>query len=300
MYIDTVIGQEIAVTCLRSIIKKPENCPSMILIVGPYGTGRKYLAHSFVRDMNIVIGGITFNEYDFSRIDQLNEEDFIIITNFEKTPRELQIRLVEYLNTHKSKIILIAENTTDILDSIKQRSLILRTSLLIKDKLEEFINLKESELNIKIPEDIRNLIIQRSCGSLSYLIRLIENYRLLDKEDFIQSVSSAREYYICFLVSCYRNNKEDVDKYITKLKQIPLNNLKKDYESLILEILKVYTKVEKPRDNLILLLSSELKNKALDLYYIMNDKVIYNSFESDDLFQTAMYVIYLKINNRVR
>ena len=50
MYIDTVIGQEIAVTCLKSIIKKPENCPSLILIVGPYGTGRKYIANALIRN----------------------------------------------------------------------------------------------------------------------------------------------------------------------------------------------------------------------------------------------------------
>ena len=113
-------------------------------------------------------------------------------------------------------------------------------------------------------------------------------------------IKSSREYYLCFLISCYRDNKEDVEKYIGDLRQMPLNSLKEDYESLILEILKVSTKVEKPKDKLIELLITELKNKALDLYYIMNDKVIYNSFNNDDLFQAAMYIIYLKINNRIR
>ena len=47
------------------------------------------------------------------------------------------------------------------------------------------------------------------------------------------------------------------------------------------------------------LLIQEIKTKALDLYYIMNDRIIYNSFQNDDTFQAAMYVIYLKLNNKI-
>ena len=47
-------------------------------------------------------------------------------------------------------------------------------------------------------------------------------------------------------------------------------------------------------------LIKEIKTKALDLYYILNDKIIYNSFTNDDAFQAAMYVIYLKLNKRIR
>ena len=64
--------------------------------------------------------------------------------------------------------------------------------------------------------------------------------------------------------------------------------------------MKVATKFEEPKDKLMQLLIKEIKAKALDLYYVLNDKIIYNSFINDDTFQAATYVIYLKLNNRIR
>ena len=59
-------------------------------------------------------------------------------------------------------------------------------------------------------------------------------------------------------------------------------------------------KYMKPKDKYMEVLIDKIKTKALDLYYILNDKIIYNSFTCDDTFQAAMYVIYLKLNNRIR
>ena len=321
MNIDSIIEQDLAKQVLLALIKKPENIPNFIILAGPYGTGRKTLAKSFIKSLyceyreksgsncgvceicsNILDDSSIFREYDYSEIDQLEYTKHILITNFEKCPRDMQSRLFEWFNNQdiKPNIILITEHTDNLIDNINTISLILRTSLLTKDSIVNNLYIKSQRLNLDVPKDILETISRRSKGHYIEALKMLENYVTLNQETFNQSIMSAREYFILFLIACYKDNKDKVDSYISMLKNIPIPYLKIDYEALILEIMKAATKFEKPKDKFMELLILEIKTKALDLYYILNDKIIYNSFQNDDTFQAAMYVIYLKLNNRLR
>ena len=320
MNIDNIISQQLPKQCIYSMIKRPDEAPRMIILSGSYGTGRKTLARNFVKSIycpnqeksgsncgvcetcrEILKDSRIYREYDYSQINKIEEAKYILITNFEKCPREDQKYLYDWYGEHDEvTIIITTENTDNIIDNIMTFSFILRTSLLTQNEIVNYLYDKSERLNLDISKDSLEVIARRSRGHLSEAIKMMSNYTTLDEETFKRAIMSAREYYICFLISCYRDRREDVDKYLSELKTIPLAYLKVDYEALILEIMKVATKIEKPKDKLMELLIKEIKTKALDLYYILNDKIIYNSFQSDDTFQAAMYVIYLKLNNRIR
>lgn len=318
MNLDSIICDKVIKQCFKEMIKNPYEAPRMILIVGPYGTGRKSLARNFVKSNyctnksdnasncgvcetcnNILNNRGVYLEIDYSQITELNDTKYVTITNFEKCPRDIQIHIYNWLCSNKSTVILISENTDNIVDCIMSLSLILRTTLITQTDTVNYLSNINQNLHLGVKEEHLELIAKRSRGHLSDAIKMLNNYKLLDEETFKQSIMSAREYYICFLISCYKNNREAIDKYLSQLKNIPLVYLKIDYESLILEIMKVATKFEKPKDKFMELLIQEIKTKALDLYYIMNDRIIYNSFQNDDTFQAAMYVIYLKLNNKI-
>lgn len=321
MNIDSIIEQDLTKQVLYALVKEPSNIPNMIILAGPYGTGRKTLAKNFIRSLHcpnlektysncgvcetcrtILDDNSIYKEIDYSEIETLTYSKYILITNFERCPRELQSKLYSWFNDQdlKPTIILITENTDNIIDNINTLSLILRTSRLTFEAIVNNLYIKSQKLNLDISKDNLETIARRSRGHYSDAIKMLENYSTLDKETFNQSIMSAREWYICFLISCYRDDITCIDKYISKLKTIPLSYLKIDYEALIVEIMKTATKIMKPKDKLMELLIKEIKTKAIDLYYILNDKIIYNSFTNDDAFQSAMYVIYLKLNNRVR
>lgn len=318
MNLDNILSQELPKQCLYAMLKKPNEAPRMIIVSGPYGTGRKSLVKNYIKSIycpnteksgsncgtcetckNILNDNTVYREYDYSQIENIEPAKNIVITNFEKCPRDKQALLYnkfEELDT----IFIITENTDNIIDNIMTLSLILRTTLLKEDEIVNYLLDKVQRYNLNMSDDSIRTIARRSRGHLSDALRMMINYSRLDEETFNRMIMSAREYFISFLISCYIDNRTDVDNCISNLKTIPLAYLKIDYEALILEIMKVATKFEKPKDKYMLVLIDKIKTKVLDLYYILNDKIIYNSFTSDDAFQAAMYVIYLKLNNRIR
>jgi len=318
MNLDSIIGHELPKQCLYAMLKKPSEAPRVVVVSGPYGTGRRSLVKNYIKSMycpNIEKTGSNcgtcetcrdilndirvYREYDYSMIPNIEYSNYIVITNFEKCPRELQVELYnkfEELNV----VFIITENTDNIIDNIMTLSLILRTSLIKEDDIVNYLLDKSQRLNLDISGDSIRTIARRSRGHLSDAIKMLSKYSMLDEETFSKMILSAREMYILFLIASYANKRDKVDLYINELKKIPLAYLKIDYEALILEIIKTATKFEKPKDKYMEILIEKIKTKVLDLYYILNDKIIYNSFTNDDAFQSAMYVIYLKLNNRIR
>lgn len=321
MSLNDIIGQDMCKFCLRALIKKPTEAPKIVIIAGPEGTGRKTLAYNYIEGLvcsnvdkegnncgtclncrGILNNSTEFKEYESIMINSIEYTPYIVVNNFDSCPVNIQVDFYNWFNNQevKPKIVLIVKDTDKVIDSLISLSLILRTHLLTEEEIKVGLTRKIRERYAKVEEESINLIAKRSRGNLSLAYKMLDKYFILDKDLFKQQLFSARELYICFLISCYRNKKEDVEKYLTQLKEIPLVYLKMDYESLIVEILKVATKIEEPKDQFIKLLMSEIKAKTLDLYYIMNDKVIYNSFQNDDTFQSAMYIIYLKLTNKIR
>ena len=75
----------------------------------------------------------------------------------------------------------------------------------------------------------------------------------------------------------------------------PQQYIKDDYESLILEILKVKSKASKPVDRYMKALYQKFSSSFLELFRIMNDRNIYDLFNSDKEIQTALWYIFIRI-----
>ena len=317
--LESIISQELPKQVLKAILKRPSEAPRMIIMSGPKGTGRKSLIKNYIKSMycsndslvncgtcevcnTILANRAIYREIDYSEIEDIEYSKYIVIKDFEKCSRELQVKLFNWWDSNEERptIIMITENTDNIIENINITSLILRTNSISYNEIVKSLEEYNKLYNFNIEEETINTIARRARGSLLIAYKMIDNYSILENDLLKESIKSAREYYIAFLISCYDNNIENVEKFISRLKSIPLAYLKVDYESLILEILKVYTKRMKPEDKLIECLIQKCKTKVLDLYYIMNDKIIYNSFNNDDTFQSAMYVIYLKLINKLR
>lgn len=308
---DDIINQDLPKTCLKAIINKPYDSPKHIVLSGPYGIGRNSLARLFAENINRERHvPNNYIKLDYSMVESnmetirnivSNKEEYyvIVIEEADKLSRQTQIDLLE-LHIECAFIIYIVNEATDLIEQLYSRSFVLRCSpLSIEEITDKLLEIKQIN-NLDVDDKEINVIARRAEGHLTNAINCLNKYTIVSKEAFNITNTSARELYIALLISCYSNKVEDVKKYIGKLKAIPLSYLKKDYESLILEIMKTYTKVQEPKDEMIKILIRSINNKALDLYYILNEKVIYDSFVNDDRFQAAMYVIYLKITNQLR
>ena len=266
-----------------------------------------------------------YYQYDASNVEDLNNKGadryrVVCIDEAQQLPKDMQLKILELFDEVATNTFLVfsSTNTQDIHDNIYMRALVIRLNLHnynpVKIEEEEgkpltpeqedyksyLEHLERIQELVDIDKDTLALIERRGRGHLSDVHNYLESYTIVNRDDFRESLFSARELYICLLISCYRNKQEDVQKYIGKLKNIPLAYLKEDYESLILEMMKTATKFQKPKDKFMEALITCMNNKALDLYYILNEKIMYDSFVSDDRFQAAMYIVYLKLNQRIR
>ena len=333
--ISDVAGQHLAKQALLAIVKNPEDSPRTLIIHGTYGIGKTSLARAFARAINcknrvdgdacgccdICRGKIEdtqyYEEYDSSIVgnvedikrlreffDYNSSEGYRIITIDEAhlLSRQAQSALLKVFEEVSSRVffVLCTTEKDKLLPTIQSRSMDLRLSPISDEDMRKNLIEVAKNNNITLGEGIVDKIIRRSDGHLRDAHLLLQNYTLLDEKDFLELLESARQDYISYYYFCYKNNIEKANKYLRKLLKFSLTDLKKDYESLLLEIMECSVGVAKPRDEIMARLIGEMKSKALNLYYVMVDPIIINSFESGDRFMAAQLVIFEKINNKIR
>lgn len=330
-----VAGQDLAKQALLAMAKRPYDSPRVLILHGTYGIGKTSLARAFARAVNCkhqVDGDACgkcdlcqakiedtpyYEEYDSSIIgnieeikrlreffDYNSEDGYRIITIDEAhlLSRQAQSALLKVFEEVSSKVffVLCTTEKDKLLQTIQSRSMDLRLSPIPDKAMKENLLKVAEDNNIEIEDSIIDLIVTRCEGHLRDAHLLLQNYTLLDKEDFLELVGTARKAYLGYYLYCYQGNMDKAKVWLDKLLCFPLTELKRDYESLLLEIMECSTGVSKPRDDLMQNLMKFMQSKALNLYYIMVDPVIINSFESDYRFQAAQLNIYLKINNKIR
>lgn len=333
--IGEVAGQHIAKQALLAMAKNPEDSPRVIILHGTYGIGKTSLARAFARAVNCkdkfsddacgkcevcqakIEDTPYYEEYDSSIIGNLeeikklreffdyNSEDgyrIITIDEAHLLSRQAQSALLKVFEEVSSRVffILCTTEKDKLLPTIQSRSMDIRLTPIPDEDMRKNIKKVANDNDIEVSDEIVDMIVKRSEGHLRDAHLLLQNYVLLDEKDFKDLLCTARSAFIAYYLYCYEGNIENAKVWLNKLLRFPLTDLKRDYEALLLEIMSCATGASEPKDELMGRLIQTVKSKALNLYYIMVDPVIINSFESDYRFQAAQLDIYLKINNKIR
>lgn len=254
----------------------------------------------------------------------------IVIDECHLMSKQAQSALLKVIEEMKDNVFFIFCTTDidDVLNTIRSRSLELRFNLVnetaIKKNLidimvkkgmmkyvdcERTITLENGESKIEhytsiSPEDeakyrkVLDIIAKRSMGHMRNAHMLLDQYILLGDE-FTKTVTSARLYYLQLLIGSIMGRKDVVSTAILKMQEFSLTNLKTDYESLVLELIKTIYGIQPPEDDYIRKLLEGLKLYLGQFINIINDPKIYKLFGSDKQFQAAMYILYQNIRSLV-
>ena len=251
----------------------------------------------------------------------------IVIDECHLMSKQAQSALLKVIEEMKDNVFFIF-CTTDIdmvLNTIRSRSLELRFNLvneesikknivdiMVKKGLMHYIDVQKQETDEKGEskivtyttvmteelaryKDAINIIAKRSMGHMRNAHMLLDQYLLLGDE-FMKTVTSSRIYYVRFLLGAVLGRKDVCENALVKMQEFSLTNLKTDYESLVLELIKTIYEIQKPEDNYTLELIKSLgmyaKAGFIDL---INDPKIYKLFGSDKQFQAALWVVYQNI-----
>ena len=162
------------------------------------------------------------------------------------------------------------------------------------------------------PETI-DLIINRSSGHARNAQMLLDRYKLLG-DVFKESVKSSKDDFAKLFLLCAQSNnwkknvqenqekidgaKKMVADIIYKLQCNSLTALKTDYEDTVLDILKVSLGAKQSNIRELTTFAKyvgQSKENFLRIYRLLTYDSILKSFESDKMFQAAMWVLYLNI-----
>ena len=304
-----IIGQHNAKLVLESIIANSIDIPNIYLLYGPDGVGKTSLSRIYAKLLNnsdafpMYYKEINSNIINEDNINNLAEYEttfkykIVSIEYAEQLTPALQAKLLQYIDTKPldNVFIICTNDITKIISQLKNRAMEIRLSYIPDNLVKEYI--KDLSLNYDkdIDDDLIDKIAIRCQGNLRTAQEIMYKYSILDKQVFNESILSCREYLLKFLIASFIQNKDEAEKAIRGILRSPALYIKEDYESLILEILKVKSKVIPQRDIFIKTLYQQLNNKILELFKILNDKYIYELFNSDKEIQTALWYIFIRI-----
>jgi len=331
-----VAGQELVKSLLQSIVKNPDTAPKSIILQGEYGTGKTTCARIFAKALNCknktsngdacgmcesckanIENTLYYDEFDsamtgnVSDIKELKETFYfdkklgykvIVLDEAQLMTPQAQSALLKILEESNSAIffILCTTHIDKILPTIRSRSLKLRFDLIndedLRNNLLDIIYKKQ----IKVSNDIIEIIIDRCRGHVRDAHMLLDQYFILGDEQFKKLNQSSRELYYKLIIAIIKGDKTLIEKIIEALLSFPLYILKYDYEQIVLDIIKVGLKIKSTNNIYLQTIIKYYGDRIFSLIDILNDKKIYEMFTSDKRFQIAMYILVQNILNTKR
>lgn len=318
--------QKIPKKVLMSIVNNPDTSPKIINIFGPSGTGKTVLAKCFAKSLactnryrdgdcccecddclnRLVIynynGNTITTSDDLVSIKEISNKNLlyyqvVLIEEIDKVSYKLQQELLEIIESSSELLffVLTTERRSEIINSIKNRGMVIELSREVDEDYKEFISKVVEEENIDIDEKDLSTIVYRSEGNIRLAYNLLDKYKLLGSELLNNLLLDTRINIIKFFVASFIQNKDRAYESLSNIMKSPLAIIKKDYESLILELMQIKTGVIQPKDEYIKALYTACSNKMIDFFHILNDRVIYDMFENETEIQSALWFIYMNV-----
>lgn len=261
--LEEVAGQKEAKEIIKAILKNPENSPKCLIFSGGWGQGKTTLSRIVAKELN----HIKDENYNILESPFYYELDSTVIGNVEEVRKLRDVFAVSYNESWRvvcfdesqsvssvgqSALLKMLEETTGntlyilattdpqkLLPTIRSRALEVHFSPVpVNDILENLSHVADKH-NIEISQKVKQIIADRSGGHMRNAHMLLDKFLLLGEEGFISSVHSALSLYVDFFVAIYNNDKEKVLSSLNLLTDIPKDILKEDWNTLIVESMKV-------------------------------------------------------------
>ena len=154
-------------------------------------------------------------------------------------------------------------------------------------------------LQISIDDDIINLIADRSRGHLRDAHMLLEQYKMISREEFISLFRSCSELYLKFILAIILKQDILLPSIIDKMLHYKLSDLKSEYELFVLNIIKLFYNSKASDNKQMIYIVSYFKHNKNNFIDILNDYRNYDMFNSDIRFASLMWLLANKIKQLI-
>jgi DNA polymerase III gamma/tau subunit len=165
----------------------------------------------------------------------------IVLHNCHAVSSVAQTALLKMLEETQGNTLYILATTDPqkLLPTIRSRALEVHFSPVPVNEIVDNLTHVAEKYNIEISQKVKQIIADRSGGHVRNAHMLLDKYLLLGEEEFIKSVHSALSLYVDYLEAVYNDNKDDILKSLNLLTDIPKDILKEDWNTLVVESMKV-------------------------------------------------------------
>lgn len=183
--------------------------------------------------------------------------------------------------------------TTDIdkmLPTIRSRSIELNFTTVSEDIVVKNLKSIAKNNNLDIPEEDLRLIAVKSKGHMRNAHMLLDQYLMIGREDFLETVKSSRQYFLQFFLSLAKKDRMMMYDAIKRLISFPLADLFVDYQQTVLSLAENMTEVANDED--VLPVVDAFGSDIAKLIKILLSDWVLESFNSDINFQSALLCLF--------
>lgn len=181
-----------------------------------------------------------------------------------------------------------------VLPTIRSRALELRFDTQSPQQVKDNIFQVSERIGIPVQEDVADLIAVRSRGHMRDAHMLLDQYRLMGRDAFLQTIRSSKLDILRLLVQLKRRDKDKYFRAVDQLLTHPLAHLVEDYQRTLLDLLKVQMGVIQG-DEMLRKVASFYGNDTLKLVRICTASWVLDSFTNDVTLQTALLALYQQL-----
>ena len=165
----------------------------------------------------------------------------IVLHNCHAVSSVAQTALLKMLEETQGNTLYILATTDPqkLLPTIRSRALEVHFSPVPVNEIVDNLTHVAEKYDIEISQKVKQIIADRSGGHMRNAHMFLDKYLLLGEEEFIKSVHSALSLYVDYLEAVYNDNKDDILKSLNLLTDIPKDILKEDWNTLVVESMKV-------------------------------------------------------------
>jgi len=266
-----VVGQDVNIEILRSIVKDPENSPRSIILQGEFGCGKTTCARILAKALNcknlkagyepcgicnVCISRIDYNpyyqEYDSSDVGSVDairglKEEFltgsaiatwkvVVFDEWHLASRQAQSALLKLLEDLPPKIFVLF-CTTDVekvINTIRSRSIELIYGKVRPDVIRENLRRIIKSESLEIEDKILDKIALYSRGHVRDSVMMLDLYKMTDnKEVFLTTLRSSELDIINMLIWAKQSHRENYGKSIKAVCSHVLDVVKVDFFEVI-------------------------------------------------------------------